>query len=115
MRPAVNYKYRMRVNPVGEAIIPLERTSAKLLLIAGGDDGLWPSADMAQAIRLRRSQAGVELLEYEFAGHLIGKSFLPAGSTLIGRGRIETGGTAPANARAQADSWPRVIAFLSSL
>ena len=115
MRPALNYKYRLRVNPVGEAVIPVETTGAKLLLIAGGDDGLWPSADMAQAIRLRRSQTGVELLEYESAGHLIGKSFLPAGSTLIGRGRIETGGTAAANARAQADSWPRVLAFLSSL
>jgi BAAT / Acyl-CoA thioester hydrolase C terminal len=47
------------------------------------------------------------------AGHLIGKAFLPAGSTRIGNGRIETGGSTAANARAQATAWPAVLEFLS--
>jgi hypothetical protein len=52
------------------------------------------------------------LLAYPGAGHLIGKAYLPAGSTRLAGGRIETGGTPAANARAQADAWPKVLAFL---
>ena len=52
------------------------------------------------------------MLEYADAGHLIGKGYLPAGSTLVGGGRLETGGTPAGNAAAQADSWPKVLAFL---
>jgi dienelactone hydrolase len=119
LRPAINYAYRMRKNPISEAVIPVEKTRAKLLLVAGGADALWPSASMAEAIRRRRSVTGetssVRMLSYERAGHLIGKSYLPAGSTLIARGRIETGGTPEANAQAQGDAWPQVLDFLSRL
>jgi hypothetical protein len=74
---------------------------------------------MARQIMERRASRGGHrsdrLLAYEGAGHLIGKSFLPAGSTRIAGGRIETGGTPAANARAQADAWPKVLQFLGAL
>lgn len=119
IRPEVNYAFRMRTNSPAAAVIPVEQTDAKVLLIAGGDDGLWPSAPMAAAIKHRRStdrqSATIQALLYPAAGHLIGKSYLPAGSTFLNRGRIDTGGSPEANAFAQSESWPKVIEFLSRL
>ena len=115
VRPTANYLNRLRRAPVA-ASIPVEQIRGPLLLVAGDDDQLWPSLLMARQImerrRARGGHAADRLLAYEGAGHLIGKSFLPAGSTRIAGGRIETGGTPAGNARAQADSWPRVVAFL---
>jgi dienelactone hydrolase len=119
LTPAKNYAYRRSINPIREAVIPVEKTSAKILLIAGDSDALWPSAPMAEEIRRARAGRGeglsTEVLVYKNAGHLIGKAYLPGGSTLIARGRVETGGTPQSNAKAQADSWPKVLEFLSSL
>ena len=115
IRPVVNYLYRLRRMP-RDAAIPVERIAAPVLLIAGDEDHLWPSLLMARAIVERRAKRGGHaydaLLVYPGAGHLIGKAYLPAGSTLVGGGRIETGGTPEANARAQADAWPKVLTFL---
>ena len=116
IRPAVNYSYRMRSSPTPAAIIDAASITAPVYLVAGGDDGLWPSAKMAREIYGKLSprslRAGSRLTVYPDAGHLIGKSLLPAGSTLIARGRIDTGGTPAANADAGRDAWPRVLAFL---
>lgn len=115
LHPIANYLHRLRSAPAG-ATIPVERIAGPLLLVAGGDDQLWPSRAMADTIVKRRARlprsADDQLLSYPNAGHLIGKAYIPAGSTRVGRGRIETGGSAPENARAQADAWPKVLAFL---
>ena len=115
VRPVVNYLNRLQRAPDG-ATIAVERIRGPLLLIAGDDDQLWPSLLMAQRIMRRRAERGGHahdrLLAYAGAGHLIGKAFLPSGSTRIAGGRIETGGTPAANARAQADAWPKVVEFL---
>jgi dienelactone hydrolase len=112
----VNYLYRLQQAPPG-AVIPVEDITGPLLLVAGGDDQLWPSSLMAEAIMDRRAAMGGhaddELLTYPNAGHLIGKASVPAGSTRIAGGRLESGGTPPDNARAQADAWPRVLEFLA--
>ena len=96
--------------------IPVERINGPVLLISGGADQLWPSALMASRVMDRLKRRGHPFadrhLSYESAGHLIGKAYLPTGSTLVAGGRLETGGTPEANARAQADSWPRVLEFL---
>jgi hypothetical protein len=57
---------------------------------------------------------GDTILIYPDAGHRIGKSYLPAGSTRVAGGRLETGGTPQANALAQADAWPTVLHFLAT-
>ncbi len=117
VRPVINYLNRLQQAPP-DVTIPVEQIRGPLLLVAGTDDQLWPSRLMAEQIVKRRAARGGHsrdrLLTYEGAGHLIGKGFLPAGSTRIAGGRIETGGTPAANARAQADSWPKVLSFLGA-
>lgn len=115
LRPTVNYLYRLRSAPPG-ATIAVERIAGPVLLVAGGDDQLWPSLAMANAILARRARSGGhpddQLLSYPSAGHLIAKAYIPSGPTRVGGGRVETGGSPTANAAAQADAWPHVLAFL---
>jgi hypothetical protein len=117
IRPTVNYEHRLRdAAAVDRARIPVERIRGPIMLIAGGDDGLWPSLPMAREVLRRRRRLGGHRADtvraYPDAGHLIGKSYVPGGTTLVGGGRLETGGSVPANARAQADAWPHVLRFL---
>lgn len=117
VRPAVNYTYRLRNRgAVERAAIPVERINGPVLLISGKDDQLWPSTVLAEMAMDRLKRRGHPFpdqhLAYESAGHQIGKAYLPAGSTLIAGGRLATGGTPEGNARAQEDSWPRVLKFL---
>jgi len=120
IRPVINYRYRLQDRErVEQAAIPVERIQGPVLLISGQDDQLWPSAEMAEMIlaRLRNHQHRFvsRHLSYEGAGHAIRKAYLPMGdSTTAARGRLVLGGTPEANARAQADSWPRVLQFLES-
>ena len=112
IEPAVNYRFRLHHAP-DTARIDAARVTAPILLIAGGRDSLWPSAEMARQI-LKAHRGSHKLLIFEDAGHLIGKGYMPSGSTLIGNGRIETGGSPRANAHAQATAWPEVLRFLGS-
>jgi uncharacterized protein len=113
----VNFAYRLRAAP-SQAFIPVERVAGPILLIAGDDDQMWPSAVMARDILARRrtrgGHPGDSLLVFAGAGHLIGKAYLPAGSTRIAGGRLETGGTAAGNARAQGEAWREVVRFFSA-
>ena len=117
MRPAVNYRHRLRNREAVEAAaIPVERINGPVLLISGQDDQLWPSTVLAEMTMARLKRRGHPFsdqhLAYESAGHQIGKAYLPVGSTLIAGGRLATGGTPEGNARAQEDSWPKVLEFL---
>lgn len=53
------------------AAIPVERARADVLLIAGGDDAMWPSLRYAEQLAARRRAAGgsVRLLTRADAGH----------------------------------------------
>jgi dienelactone hydrolase len=112
----VNFAYRLRAAP-SESFIPVERIAGPILLIAGDEDQMWPSAAMARDVLARRRVRGGHpndsLLVFSGAGHLIGKAYLPAGSTRIAGGRLETGGTAAGNARAQSEAWRVVVRFFS--
>ncbi|MFL5537740.1 MAG: acyl-CoA thioester hydrolase/BAAT C-terminal domain-containing protein, partial [Longimicrobiaceae bacterium] len=119
IHPVVNYRYRLRdADVVRRATIAVEQIHGPVLLVSGREDELWPSSWSADAIAGRLRAHGfayrVVHLSYASAGHLIGKAYLPAGSTRVGGGRLETGGTPQANAAAQADAWPRVLQFLDS-
>jgi dienelactone hydrolase len=112
LEPAVHYRYRLRTAPRGTGISGT-RIAAKLMLIAGDDDRLWPSAEMArQLANDRRNHTSDVLLILPGAGHLISKTYVPAGSTRIGNGRIETGGSASANAHATSILWSALLKFL---
>jgi dienelactone hydrolase len=116
IEPVVNYRYRLGKDTTSAALIRADRISAPVLLIAGDDDRLWPSADMTRQLARTLSRQsisnGSRVLIYPGAGHLIGKSILPAGSTRVARGRIQTGGSSAANAAAARDAWMHTVSFL---
>lgn len=103
--------------------IPVERLDGPILLLAGGDDKVWPSARHVQEVtdRLDAHRFGHphRALVFPQAGHGVGTfPFQPAGTTLIHpvTGRLMAlGGTRPANAAARRDGWPKVLEFLARL
>jgi dienelactone hydrolase len=106
---------------VTQAAIPVERVNGPILLISSGDDHVWPAEEMAESIVARLKKHGfshqVEHLHYGSAGHLLRYPHLP---TTVRSSRHEHlrgatlsfGGSAQADAEAQADSWRNSIAFL---
>ncbi|MGH7838798.1 MAG: acyl-CoA thioester hydrolase/BAAT C-terminal domain-containing protein, partial [Candidatus Binataceae bacterium] len=102
------------------AAIPVERIRGPVLLVSGGDDRVWPAQQMSEAVvaRLREKQfpCRVEHLHYPQAGHMLRYPFLPTTSrhsrnAHLRNARFSYGGTDAADAQAQAESWPRTIAF----
>lgn len=94
-----NGRYRAPAAAV-EARIPVERIRAPVLVAGGGQDVVWPSATMTQAIAERRLAAGLPVESYLFpdAGHgLSGDGWSPADE---------------AEARAQRVVYPATLAFL---
>ncbi|MBX6762128.1 MAG: acyl-CoA thioesterase/BAAT N-terminal domain-containing protein [Rubrobacteraceae bacterium] len=99
---------------VSNGAIPVERIAGPVLLISGTDDRLVPSNRLADLAIARMESRGHpfrhEHLCYEGAGHSIGVPYLPAVTNRTGP--LLHGGSMEANARASADSWPKVIRFL---
>jgi hypothetical protein len=103
---------------LAECAIPVERMHAALLMVSGGDDGVWPAEPFGAAIIERLAAAGHPAprhhLVYPDAGHTLLFRYVPTTGLLTMRGPapFTTGGTAAGNAHALADSWPRVVDFL---
>lgn len=95
---------------VGPATISVERFAGPMMVIGGGRDSVWPSADMARRIAERRAAAGrpTELLVYPEAGHALSGS---GWSSLRAWG---DDGTAAATAAAQRQIRPRLARFLQN-
>ncbi|MGY3327729.1 hypothetical protein ACVILI_000746 [Mesorhizobium sp. USDA 4775] len=86
-----------------KAAIRVEAISAKLVLVAGGDDALWPSLDFARSIVRRREDAGkaTRLVSNSDAGHRI---LLPGETTP--RSALQAhGGNDRADARLGQEAW----------
>jgi hypothetical protein len=99
-----------------DTIIPVERITARVLLVCGERDTLWPSCLMADQVRSRaaKSHAPVPiLLRYPEAGHGVMGAPAPANHPDI-KGFAKLGGTAEGNAAARQDSWPKIVAFLDT-
>jgi len=113
---------------VAAAAIPIEQTTAPVLLFSGGRDSMWPSSQMAEDLVARSKAVGhndrVVHIRYEDAGH----SFMPwmpdsrherlartmNWFRLAGTGGIfELGGRPRANRHALNDAWERAVAFLT--
>lgn len=92
------------------ARIRVEDYPGSVMLVAGDADREWRSGRMARNVAASRAAAGLEttLLIYPEAGHDVGGDGWAPTAGEVARG----GGSAEANARAQADAWPRVLAFL---
>lgn len=96
-----------------KARIPVERIKAPVLVLGGHDDQVWPSGAMAQNIAERRVGMKHETLAliYSGAGHAIGGTGYGP-TTQHNEGLFKMGGNPSDDARAQADAWPKTIAFL---
>jgi dienelactone hydrolase len=108
---------------IARATIPVERIRGPVMLISGGDDHLWPAAEMCTAILARLADSSfpylVEYFNYPRAGHMLRYPHLPTTSRQarnrhLRNARYSFGGNPEADAEANADSWRRAIAFLHS-
>jgi hypothetical protein len=93
------------------AEIPVEETRADLLLVAGGDDEMWPSLPFAERLVARRRAAGrtARLISRAEAGH---RPRLPGEGPAPESPRFLHGGDAVADAELGAAAWPHILDLL---
>lgn len=113
--PVSLYVDGLRTLPsVPDAIIPVERARAQILLVCGKDDFLWPSCPMARMVETRAKQRKgppVTVLAYANAGHgVFGVPKAKGDPTMDTLGAM--GGTSDGNNAARMDAWPKALAFL---
>ncbi|HTK02345.1 MAG TPA: acyl-CoA thioesterase/bile acid-CoA:amino acid N-acyltransferase family protein [Bordetella sp.] len=107
---------------VAAARIAVERIAGPVMLVSGTDDGFWPSTLFSEQIAATLKEHGhrwpVEHVCGQGAGHSIGLPNVP--TTLIAKPHpvagvvLTAGGTPPANARANRQSWDAVQRFLAA-
>lgn len=90
------------------AEIPVDKARADLLLVAGGDDAMWPSLPFAEQLAQRRRSAGapVRLIARQDAGH---RPRFPGESPALASPRFKYGGTPEADALLGTAAWPHVL------
>jgi hypothetical protein len=97
-----------------DAIIPVEKTSAAILLICGKRDTLWPSCPMSDQVKARAEAKGgptVTILAYDDAGH--GVLGIPVEKSNPGYDRLDSlGGTDDGNNAARIDGWQKALQHL---
>lgn len=95
---------------LGAAAIPVERID-QVVLVAGGDDQVWPALPMAQSISARRASHGLDtvLLTDPAAGH---RAILPGEPVVTGGITMRRGGTDAADRRLGAVAWPHIQRLL---
>jgi pimeloyl-ACP methyl ester carboxylesterase len=92
------------------AQIPTERFKGELLLLAGGDDQLWPSVRFAEQIALRRGNLLTRVLISGNAGHRL---VFPGEEVKTAGRRMARGGTEEADRAFGAQAWPDVDRVLA--
>ena len=96
-----------------EAIIPVERIAARVMLVCAEDDRTSPSCPMARQIEQRLLEHGrpaAVVLAYKAAGHPAFGLPLPSDHPRL----TSAGGTAEGTNAARADSWKNALAFLKA-
>ncbi|MEU6017534.1 acyl-CoA thioester hydrolase/BAAT C-terminal domain-containing protein [Streptomyces sp. NPDC047515] len=93
---------------VDAATIAVEKAAAELVLVAGGDDAMWPSLPFAEELAARRRTAGlpVRMISGPDAGHrprFPGESPAPPSASFL------YGGSPAADAALGAEAWPHVL------
>jgi uncharacterized protein len=88
--------------------IPVDEARADLLLVAGGDDAMWPSLPFAEQLARRRRSVGatVRLIARQDAGH---RPRFPGESPASVSPRFRYGGTPEADALLGTVAWPHVL------
>lgn len=94
-----------------DAAIAIEKSPAKVLLVCGEEDALWPSCPMADLLKARDPR--VTVLAYQDAGHAVfGPPLADDDKALPMLAGL--GGSATGNNAARKDGWPKVLAFLKA-
>lgn len=90
--------------------IPVERID-QVLLVAGGDDQVWPAVSMSESIRARRAEHGLDtvLVSDPEAGH---RTVLPGEPVVTGGIRMRRGGTEESDRRLGATAWGYITQLL---
>ncbi|MFC4505374.1 MULTISPECIES: acyl-CoA thioester hydrolase/BAAT C-terminal domain-containing protein [Streptomyces] len=96
---------------LSRAEIPVDRARADLMLVAGGDDAMWPSLRFAEQLAERRRSAGatVRLIGRHDAGHrprFPGESPAPASPHFL------YGGTPETDLLLGETAWPHILEAL---
>jgi dienelactone hydrolase len=104
------------------AEIPVERINGPVLLFSAQDDQVWPSdifaARVVERLKKKRFKHPVEHYSYADAGHLITRPYLPTTNIReitvhpVSHRKTMFGGTPEGQARANEDSWQKLLAFL---
>ncbi|MBB2893328.1 alpha/beta fold hydrolase [Flexivirga oryzae] len=95
-----------RAETLANAAIPVERIG-ELLLVAGGDDQVWPSVDFAEQIVATRQRHGLatDLVTLPAAGH---RTMLPGETPVVAGQAMARGGTDESNREHGRLAWPHV-------
>jgi dienelactone hydrolase len=91
---------------VSAATIAVERIP-ELILVAGGDDRVWPSVEQSRRIQDRRASHGLSttLVTDTQAGH---RTILPGEPVVTGGARMQRGGTELADKRLGRAAWGHI-------
>ncbi len=104
--------WTLRGNPIGPGIaIPVHRITAAVILVAGGDDTVWPSFVMAPRIMASLPHNGAvhRYLYYPQAGHIVlGVPYGAVTNTVL-----NDGGTVASESAAWSADWPAMIGFIT--
>ncbi|MER6134018.1 acyl-CoA thioester hydrolase/BAAT C-terminal domain-containing protein [Streptomyces sp. NPDC001815] len=94
------------------ADIPVDKARADLLLVAGGDDAMWPSLRFAEQLAERRRSAGAtaHLITRHDAGH---RQRFPGERPAPDSPRFQHGGTPQADALLGEAAWPHILGKLT--
>jgi nucleolar protein 56 len=114
---------RASADDLAASALPVEAVDADVLLISGGDDGVWHADEMAETVADRLRTAGtagaVTHLSYDDFGHHAGVPYRPTtertvGATDEGPDMVH-GGTPEGIADAEAVAWTAVLDTLNGL
>jgi hypothetical protein len=92
---------------VPDATIAVERFFGDVLLVAGGDDQVWPAVESARAVEARRQAHGLPttVVTHPHAGHRV---VLPGEQVADGGQRMARGGTDAADRELGRLAWPEI-------
>jgi pimeloyl-ACP methyl ester carboxylesterase len=106
------YRHSLRLYGASAELarIPVERIRGEVLLVAGGDDKVWPSVEFAQKIVARRGERPTRLVTVPGAGH---RPVLPGEQPKTAGQRMARGGTDAADRELGVLAWPEVLRVLA--
>jgi hypothetical protein len=109
--PAYRGLYDASLPGPPEAAIPVELIRGDVVLIAGGDDQVWPSTSFAEQVAARRRDHELDttVVCHPDAGH---RAVLPGEEVAVAGQPMARGGTAEADAELGRLAWPELVRVL---